>query len=143
MRVYAAGRGVTNLPTAARGPSVYAIAGRPIYILEVGVFNTTTTAFAAALGRATAAGTTAGAVTEQAEDSEYTPVATAFTSHSADATIAGLYAQASIGAAIGAGVIWTFGGKGLRIPAGTANGAVITCPTGTGQFFDFHFVWEE
>jgi hypothetical protein len=143
MRAYAAGRGVTNVPTAARGPNVYGIASRPLYIVEVGVFNTTTTAATAAAARATGAGTQAGAVTEISEDSEITPAATAFTSQSADATIAGVATQASLGAAIGAGVIWTFGGKGLRIPAGTANGCVLTCPSGTGQFEDFYFVWEE
>jgi hypothetical protein len=143
MRCYASGRGVTNVPTAARGPSVFGIAARPIYLVEVGVFNTTTTAFTAGVARATVAGTAAGALTEIAEDSEITPVAVANSSQSTDSTIAGVYAQASIGAAIGAGVIWTFGGKGLRAPAGTANGFVLTTPTGTGQFSDFYFVWEE
>lgn len=143
MRCYGAGRGVTNVPTAARGPNVYGIASRPIYLVEAGVFNTTTTACTAAVGRATAAGTQAGAVTEISEDEGITPVATVFTSQSADATIAGLATTASLGAAIGAGVIWTFGGKGLHAPAGTANGFVLTCPTGTGQFEDFYFVWEE
>jgi hypothetical protein len=109
----------------------------------VGVFNTTTTACTAAAARATGAGTQAGAVTEMSEDEGITPVATAFTSQSADATIAAIATQASLGAAIGAGVIWTFGGKGIHIPAGTGNGCVLTCPTGTGQFEDFYFGWEE
>ena len=143
MRAYGGGRGVTNLPTAVRGPSLYGIAARPLYLLEVGVFNTTTTAFAAALNRATALGTVAGTVTESSEDPEVTPVGIVSLSHSADATVGGAITQASIGAAIGAGVIWTFGGKGIRCPAGTANGFVITCPTGTAQFFDFYFVWDE
>jgi hypothetical protein len=126
-----------------RGPNVYAIAARPIYLVETGVFNTTTTAFAVGLIRATSAGTAAGALTPRSVDSEVTPVATANTSHSADAAGTGPFAQASIGAAIGAGVIWTFGGSGIRAPAGTANGFFLNLPTGTGQFFDFYFVWDE
>jgi len=143
MRAYGGGRGVTDLPTTVRGPSVFGIAARSIYLLEVGVFNTTTSAFAAALVRATAAGTPSGSVTETSEDSDVTPVAVVSLGNSGTPTVGGSIVQASIGAAIGAGVIWTFGGKGLRAPAGTANGFVITCPTGTAQFFDFYFVWEE
>ena len=143
MRAYGAGRGVTNLPTAVRGPSLMAIASRPINLVECGVFNTTTTAFAVALVRATAAGTSAGTVTEVSSDEGITPVGVVALSHSADPTVGGPFTQASIGAAIGAGVIWTFGGSGLHAPAGTANGFVLTCPTGTAQFFDFYFVWDE
>ena len=143
MRCYGAGRGVTNLPTSVRGPNLYGIASRPIYLVETGIFNTTTSAFAVAVVRASAAGTPAGAVTETSEDSEVTPVGVVNTSHSADATVGGPFNQASIGAAIGAGVIWTYGGRGLRAPAGTANGFVLNLPTGTGQFFDFYFAWDE
>jgi hypothetical protein len=142
MRAYGAGRG-SAASTAARGPAVFGIASRPIYLLECGVFNTTASAVAVALSKATAAGTTTGTVTEVSEDPEVTPVAVVTTGHSADATVTGPYVQASLGAAIGAGVIWTFGGKGLRVPAGTANGFVLTLPTGTGQIFDFYFVWDE
>ena len=142
MRAYGAGRG-SAASTAARGPAVFGIANRPIYLIECAVYNTTTSAFAVALSKATAAGTTTGTVTELSEDPEITPVAVVTTGHSADATVTGPYRQASIGAAIGAGVIWTFGGRGLRVPAGTANGFVLTLPTGTGQIFDFEFVWDE
>jgi len=143
MRCSAAGRGVTNAATAVRGPKVATIASRPIYLVEVGAFNTTTTAFVVGVVRHSVAGTGAGAVTPASEDSEYTSVATPFTSMSADATVGGAFNQASIGAAIGAGVIWTYGGKGLRAPAGTANGFILNLPTGTAQFMDFYFVWEE
>lgn len=142
-RCGAAGRGVTNLPTAARGPNLYASANDAFRVREIGVFNTTTTAFCVGVGVATALGTVAGALTEYCEDETHTPLAIANTSHSADATIAATIRQASVGAAIGAGVIFTFGDNGLWRPNGTGNGVVLTCPTGTAQFFDFYFAWDE
>ena len=143
MRCHVATR-ASAAATAARGPSLYAIAGRPFYVVEVGVFNTTSTAFAVALQRATATGTQGAALTEISEDTDYSPVTTAFNTHTADATItAGEFAQASIGAAVGAGVIWTFGKNGLKIDPGTTNGVVLTAPTGTGQVFDFYYIWDE
>ena len=62
-----AGRGVTNLPTAARGPSLYCSADGYIRVREIGVFNTTTTAFCVGVGLATALGTVAGTMTEFCE----------------------------------------------------------------------------
>ena len=139
----AAGRGVTNAATTVRGPSLYCSADGGLRLLEVGVFNTTTTGFAVGLGIATALGTVAGALTEYCEDDPgHTVLGIANTSHSADATIAATVRQASIGAAIGAGVIWTFP-DGLYRPEGVGNGVVLTCPTGTAQYFDFYFVWTE
>lgn len=138
------GRGVTNLPTAARGPSLYCSADGGIRIREIGITNTTTTAFAASIGVATALGTVAGSVTEFCEDDPgYTVKGIVSLSHSADATIAGTIRQVTVGAAAGAGYTWTFGDNGLYRPEGTANGVVILCPTGTAQFFDFYFVWDE
>ena len=143
-RCAASGRGVTNLPTAARGPNLYCSADGYIRVREIGVTNTTTTAFCVGVGLATALGTVAGAATEFCEeDPAYTVKGIVNTSHSADATIASVIRQASVGAAIGAGMVWTFGENGLYRPEGTTNGIVLTCPTGTAQFFDFWFVWDE
>ena len=143
-RCAAAGRGVTTVPDPDQGPNLYCSADGYIRIREIGVFNTTATAFSVGVGIATTAGTQAGALTEICEeDAAYTVKATGFTSQSAGATITALVRQASIGAAIGAGVIWTFGENGLYRPEGTGNGVVLTCPAGTGQFFDFYFVWDE
>jgi hypothetical protein len=143
-RCSASGRGVTNLPTAARGPNLYCSADGGLRLREVGVFNTTTTGFVVGVGIATALGTVAGAATEFCEDDPgHTVLGIVNTSHSADATIAAVARQASVGAAIGAGVIFTFGDNGLYRPEGTGNGVVLTCPTGTAQFFDFYFVWDE
>jgi len=132
------------VPTAARGPSLYATASSgSLVVREIGAFNTTVTAAAVAIGIATAAGTQGAALTEVNEsDQSHTILGTGFNTHTADATLTQTR-YASLGAAIGAGVIWTFGDNGLEIPEGTANGVVITCHTGTGQHLDFYFVWDE
>ena|SRR6185436_4424789 len=140
-----AGARASAVSTAARGPSLYAIASRPFWVVEVGVFNTTTTAFTAAVQRATATGTQGAAITGRClDDDAITPAITPFNTHTADATITtGFLTNASIGAAVGAGVIWTFGKNGVKCPAATTNGIVITAPTGTGQLFDWYIIWEE
>jgi hypothetical protein len=143
-RCSAAGVGVTNLPTTARGPNLYCSADGGLRLREVGVFNTTANAVSVGLGVATALGTVAGAATEFCEDDPgHTVLGIVNTSHSADATIAAVARRTTLGAAIGSGVIWTFGENGLYRPEGTGNGVVITCPTGTAQFLDFYFVWDE
>src|SRR3972149_8061000 len=126
--------------TAARGPSLYATAasGR-LVVREIGIFNTTAVAMAAGVAIASAAGTVGAALTEvNMDDSSHTILGTGFNTHTVDATIVGTVQQASLGAAIGSGVIFTFGGQGLVIDEGTANGVVIICPTGTGQIIDFY-----
>lgn len=131
------------VPTAARGPSLFATAssGR-LVVREIQAFNTTAVAAAISLGIATAAGTVGAALTEVNEsDPTHTILGTGFNTHTADATLANTR-HASLGAAIGSGIIWTFE-EGLIIPEGTANGVVITCHTGTGQHLDFGFVWDE
>lgn len=144
MRAHVGARG-SAAPTTVRGASLYAIASRPFWLVEAGCFNTTTTAFVAAIQRLSATGTQGAALTEiAADDDAITPAITAFNVHTADATaVGGEFARASIGAAIGAGVIWTFGKNGIKVPGGTTNGIAIVCPTGTGQVYDFYFVWEE
>lgn len=131
--------------TSLRGPSLYNIASAcSPKIVEVGVFNTTTTAFAAALTRLTATGTQGTGLTETKHDANGPAAdATGFQTHTADATAGDEIVRASIGAAVGAGIVWTFGAGGLSIPAGAANGIGILCPTGPGQVFDFYIVWDE
>lgn len=137
--------GRTNaIPTTVRGPSLYATASSgQLVVREIGVFNTTTSAVAVALGIATAAGTVGTGLTEVNEsDPSHTILGTGFQTHTGDATLTNTR-HASLGAAIGAGVVYTFGDNGLVITEGTANGVVITCPTGTAQHLDFYFVWDE
>jgi len=132
------------VPTAARGPSLYATASSgELWVVEIQAFNTTSVPCALSIGIATTAGTQGAALTEaNEEDPTHTILGTGFNTHTADATLVNTR-HATLGAAIGSGVIWTFGGRGLHILEGTANGVVITCHTGTGQHLDFCFVWDE
>lgn len=144
MRAAISGRS-TIAPTAARpGVSLYAVAARRPKIKEVHVFNTTTTAFIAGLIRLTNATGVGAGLTEVAEDdTDATIQSTGFAGHTSDPGLGTEVRRAAIGAAVGAGVIWTFSDQGLHVPAGTANGVGIYCPTGTGQVFDYVVVWDE
>jgi hypothetical protein len=146
MRISAASRTVTNLPTAARGPGVFAGAtGGAFRLREVGMFNTAAAAVNVGLAVCTVTGTQVDALTEYVLDdpTAAAPAETAFKSQSSDSTVAAVIRQASLGAAIGSGLIWTFGDAGVLIPEGTANGVIITCPNGTAQHLDFYFDWEK
>lgn len=124
--------------------SLFATAAVRPRILEIGVSNTTATAVALAVVRFTnATGVGAGLTEAYVDDDVHTPIATGFAGHTADGGVGGVLRQASLGAAIGAGYIWTFSGSGLEIPAGTANGVGVTVPTGTGQITDYWLEWEE
>jgi hypothetical protein len=134
------GAGSATLPIGG----LMGVAARDGHLVEVGVFNTTTTAFGVRIARITALGTPGSGLTEE----EYVgtmegPVFTALDTWTGAATIsAASLRQASIGAAIGAGVIWTFSGEGVYMPAGTANGIGIV-PVGTGQIADWYMEWTE
>lgn len=144
MRCYAASRTLTTVLNNVRGPELEASTAHPFYLLEAGFFNTTTTAVNIALNRYTVSGTVGAAITAKCEDDTFVPLTVATGVNSTDATVtAGSFVSASLGAAIGAGVIWTFGGKGLRGPGTTDNGMICIIPNGTGQHLDFYWVWEE
>lgn len=124
--------------------SLYAIAGVGGRLREVGVFNTTTTALAVALARMTnATGVGAGQTEGEYDENAPAPQCTIFAGHTADSAVGQIFRQATLGAAAGAGVIWTFGDSGLVIQPGTANGIGVIVPTGTGQFCDLYFDWDE
>lgn len=145
MARYTFGMRGTVVGTAARGMmSIYSPAGSGFALREVGVFNTTSTALAIALARFTATGTQGAGQTEgEYNNDKAPPLATVFAGHTADATVGQILRQASLGAAVGAGIIWTFGDEGIYVPAGTSNGLGIIVPTGTGQICDLYFDWEE
>ena len=145
MRLYAAGATSTNGGTALRpAGGVMAIAARECFVREIGIFNTTAVACAFRIARLTAAGTPGTALGEISyETTDAAPDCTAFNSWSADATIsADSIRRAQLGAAVGSGVIWTFGARGIHVPAGTANGVGIV-PIGTGQVIEFYIDWME
>jgi hypothetical protein len=121
-----------------------AVASREGFVREIGIFNTTVTACAFRIARITAAGTPGTALTEvQYETTDAAPDMTAFNAWSADATItAADFRRVQLGAAVGSGAIFTFGSRGIHIPAGTANGIGIV-PIGTGQVVEFYIDWME
>lgn len=150
MARYMAGAKTTDGGTVISGGnaqpafSLYNIASRQFKAREYGLFNTTNTAFDALLVRATSAGTQGTAIVEAKYDSESAdPFATAFNSHTADAAVVDHGYRGSLGAAIGAGIIWTFGDTGLKVAAGTANGIGHTVENGTGQITQAYIVWDE
>ncbi len=135
------GAGSTTLPLG----SLYAPAGNRLIVREIHAFNTTATATDMAVRAFTATGTQGSGITEVEYDTEGpTPTGTVFDTHTVTPTItAGTLKVASLAAAIGGGVVWLFGGDGLIIPAGVANGVGVITLTGTGQICDLTFVWDE
>jgi len=143
-RVAVAGRSTVAGTTLRAIASVFATAACRPRIMEIGVFNTTTSAVAISVVRFTnATGVGAGLTEVVLDDFLHTPIATGFAGHTADGAVGSPVRQASLGAAIGSGVIFTFGGVGLLIDDGTANGMGVICPTGTGQILDYYYEWEE
>ena len=137
----------TVVGTSLRGMfSLFGIAGVGCKVREIGVFNTTSTALAVALARFTnATGVGAGLTEAEYDENAAAPSCAGFAGHTADATggVGQVFRQISLGAAVGSGVIWTFGDTGLVIQPGTANGIGVIVPTGTGQICDFYLDYDE
>jgi len=66
-----------------------------------------------------------------------------FAGHTADGGVGNVLRTATLGAAKGSGVIWTFGDKGIVINQATADGVGVYTPNGTGQICDIYIVWDE
>jgi hypothetical protein len=147
MARYAGGARTTNAPTATLpGLSLYSIASIELFVVQVEVYNTTTTACAVSLAAFTSAGTPGTGLTEAKHNPNTpTPNGTLFQSHTSTPPTLAFDAleSAEVGAAIGAGVIWTFHDKPIIVQPGTANGIGILCPVGTGQICRVHFIWDE
>ena len=135
------GAGSTTLPVI----SIYSAAAVSPKLREIGAFNTTNTAVDIKLVRLTTAGTQGTGQTEaKYDDTSAAASATVFTTHTVAPTLGDdLGYRASLGAAIGAGVIWTFGDSGLRMPVGTGNGIGVIVENGTGQALQAYIVWDE
>ena len=133
--------GSTTLPLS----SLYAAAAVGGKLREIGITNTTAVAFDVKLVRLTTAGTQGAGLVEGKHDPDSVATScTAVSTHTVAPTLGDdLGYRASIGAAIGAGVIWTFGDQGLRIPVGTANGIGIIVENGTGQVAQVYFCFDE
>ena len=138
-----AGRSTVIGTTLRAIASVFGNTNNGGVLREVGVFNTTATAVAVSLVRFTNATGVGAGLTEADYDPDFPAILTGFAGHTADGGVGMVYRQAVLGAAVGSGVIWTFGDNGIRIPKTTANGIGIICPTGTGQFLDYYYDWDE
>lgn len=143
-RYAVAGRSTVAGTSARAHASVFASASVGGKVREVGLFNTTSTAFAASLARFTnATGVGAGLTEAEYDEDAPAPSCTGFAGHTADGGVGQVFRQCSLGAAVGSGVIWTFGDTGLVIQPGTANGIGPLVPTGTGQIGDYSIDWDE
>lgn len=135
--------GSTTLPII----SLYGSAASTPAIVEIGVFNTTATAVALKLVRLTTAGTVGAGLTEAPLNPEINPataVATAFNTHSVAPTLGNdLGYRATLPAAVGGGVVWTFGGRGLSITVAANAGIGVIVENGTGQACQAYIVWDE
>lgn len=135
------GAGSTTLPMA----SLYASATGGLWLVEVIVTNSTAVALAIALRRLSTAGTqgTAQTVTYEENELNFTAKGDPRDTHTVAPTItAGNIRAADIGASIGSGAAFTFGGRGLWIPSGTANGVGLVPLTGTGQICTVSWSWD-
>lgn len=139
--------GRTTIAGTAALPNVslYATAGVRPRVVEVGLWNTTATAVTVALFRLTTTGTVGAGLTEDSDSMpEQAAVATGFAGHTVGPTLGAEKKRATLGAAIGSGVIWTWEGSDpLVIAAATTNGIGVLVPTGTGQVLDYSISWLE
>lgn len=127
--------------------SLFSSATNQASVREIGVFNTTVTAFDIRVVRFGAAGTVGAGLVEACLDNpSLVGGCMAFTTHTAGTpALTDLGYRASVGAAIGAGVIWTFGGEGIEIPigVGTINGVGVAIENGAGQVSQAYIIWDE
>lgn len=125
--------------------SLYGVAASGCNVRQIGLFNTAAAACVYELVRLTSAGTQGAALVEAEWDEEKNvPLCQGFNTHTVLPTLGKkLGIIFTIGAAIGAGHIETFGDSGIVIPKGVANGLGILLLTGTGQVLDFYFHYDE
>lgn len=132
------GAGSATLPST----SIYSLGTGDLWLVEVGITNTTVTAYEVSLVRLTSAGTqgaAAGSWTGEEGTANLTAKVSAVQAHTVAPGLGPEVRRASIGASIGSGVIFTFGGRGLFIPSGTANGLGLITINGTGQLSDVYW----
>ena len=145
MARYSAGALTTTGSTALPLISLYSGASVAPVIREISVSNTTSTQVQLKLVRLTSQGTPGSGLTEAPHDPNSAASSCfAFGTHSANPSLGNdLGYRAQLGAAVGAGWVWVFGGDGLRLPTGTANGVGVIVETGNGQPVQATIVWDE
>lgn len=115
-----------------------------IFVLEIGIFSTAATAITAGVIRPLTTGTTSTTTAGQAEDPA-NPAGTGLigTAWSVTPTIAAtpIYLRRFVTpAAIGNGIIWTFGGVGLVVPA---SSSLLVWNIAIGPVCDIYVAWDE
>jgi len=138
--------GSTTLPII----SIYSGAATTGAIVEIGIFNTTATAVELYLVRLTTTGTQGANLVEARHNLKKVAAAcTVHGTHTVNPTLGeDLGYRTVLGAAIGSGVIWTFGDDGIPITAADAveavtNGVGVVVENGTGQICQSYIVWDE
>ena len=132
------GAGSATLPST----SIYSLGTGDCWLVEVGITNTTVTAYEVSLVRLTSAGTQGAAAGSWGSEESILNLTAKMSAVQAHTVAPGLgpeMRRASIGASIGSGVIFTFGGRGLLLPSGTANGLGLITIAGTGQLADVYW----
>jgi hypothetical protein len=134
------GVGSTTLPCV----SIFAPAGNGFVVRELAVWNTTALSCVYKWQRFTALGTAGSALTGMEWDENGVAVtALPKDAHSVAPTAGLVIEYMPIGAAIGAGYYYTYGGAGLVVQPGVGNGIGCMLATGTGQVLAYKIVWEE
>jgi hypothetical protein len=146
MSIYGAGflttAGSTTLPVAALVGS----ASVRCRILEIGVFNTTSTAVALKLCRLTTAGTPGTAATIDKLDPADPAAAVGalrntYSSTAPTTSDAGF--RVILGAAVGSGFVWTFDDYQFCTLVAANAGVGILVENGTGQAIQTYWKWKE
>lgn len=132
------GVGSATLPTT----SIYSLGTGDVWLVEVGITNTAAVLFQISLARLTSAGTqgaAAGAWTYEEGATSLTAKVSAVQAHTVLPGLGAEVRRATIGATQGSGVIFTFGGRGLLLPSGTANGLGLIAINGAAQLADVYW----
>lgn len=145
MARYVSGARTTAGSTTLPQFSVYSAAAVGFSLRECGLFNTVATSTNEKLTRMTTAGTQgAGQVEAKYDPNSVAASATAVLTHTVAPTLGDdLGYRCPLGAAVGAGVIWTFLASGILCPVATTQGIGIIVASGTGQALDAYMVWDE
>lgn len=152
IRYSTGGRSASTAATADQaGAALWnASTAKSIFAKEIHWFKTSATADGLQVIRTTNRGTTPGSTVTPDIDNDYNravaPVSGALLDLAAWATyptVAGPpLARTNLPAAVGAGVMWVFGGDGIAIPQST--GLAVATPTALALIAgDVTFVWEE
>lgn len=138
--------GSTTLPII----SLYNGAAAAGAIVEIGLTNTSAVAVALVLKRLESTGTQGAGLTESRHNPKKgAPACTAFTTHTVLPTLGDdLGYRTVLGAAVGSGVIWTFGKDGLILGQPDAvelvtDGIGVLVENGAGQVIQAYIVWDE